>query len=170
MNYLTEFKIQQLRTKNLTAAIESIAVVLGAVITNMLVPQLLIKYVYDPTTLTEAPAIFELLPLITYGIALAYFAYAMVNNFLRSRKANNLEQELLVSGTCCSDGSCSCEGEDGEEISEEELKELERIVDEALKPAAKKVNAKGREAALGQKATKKTAKKSSKKKASKKAK
>jgi len=144
MNYLTEFQIQQLRTKNLTAAIESIAVVMGAVITNMLVPQLLIKYVYDPTTLTEAPAIFELLPLITYGIALAYFVYAMVGNFLRNKKANNLEQELLINGNsdCCADGTCSCNGDDQEEISDAELKELEKIVDEALKPKAKKTVAK----------------------------
>ncbi len=143
MNYLTEFKIQQLRTKNLTAAVESIAAVTGAVVANMLIPQLLLKYVYvDTSTLLEAPAVFTYLPLVTYTLALAYFVYAMVGNFIRCRKANTLEQELSLTGGCCSDGCCSdgsCNCEDGnEEISETELKELEKIVDEALKPTTKK--------------------------------
>lgn len=138
MNYLTEFKIQQLRTKNLTAAVESIAMVLGAVVINMLVPQLLLKYVYtDQTAFLEAPAIFTYLPLVTYAIAVGYFFYAMVGNFIRSRKAAILEQELSLTGGCCSGGSCNCTDDDTE-ISEAELKELEKIVDEALKPGTKK--------------------------------
>lgn len=141
MNYLTEFKIQQLRTKNLTAATESIAMVVGAVVANMLVPQLLLKYVYtDTSALLEAPAIFTYFPLVTYTLAVVFFIYAMVGNFLRSRKASVLEQELYLSGDCCSDGccdggDCNCGHDHGdEEISDAELKELEKIVDEALKP------------------------------------
>lgn len=143
MNYLTEFKIQQLRTKNLTAAVESIAMVTGAVVANMLAPQLLLKYVYtDTSAMLEAPAIFTYFPLVTYTIALAYFIYAMVGNFMRNRKAAVLEQELLLTGGYCDDcGDCSncenCQHDGGEDISEDELKELERIVDEALKPSGK---------------------------------
>ena len=143
MNYLTEFKIQQLRTKNLTAAVESIAMVLGAVVANMLIPQLLLQYVYtDTTTLLEAPAIFTYLPLATYAIALGYFLYAMGGNFVRSKKAAVLEQELTLTDGCCGDDSCCGSKEDDTEISEDELKELERIVDEALKPETKKTNKK----------------------------
>lgn len=143
MNYLTEFKIQQLRTKNLTAAVESISAVTGAVVANMLIPQLLLKYVYvDTSQLLEAPAVFTYLPLVTYSVALAYFVYAMIGNFLRNRKANALEQELALTGGCCSDGCCSdgsCDCDDSnEEISDSELKELEKIVDAALKPNTKK--------------------------------
>ncbi|GIK83832.1 MAG: hypothetical protein BroJett025_04540 [Patescibacteria group bacterium] len=141
MNYLTEFKIQQLRTKNMTAAVESIAVVIGAVVANMLVPQLLLKYVYtDTSALLEAPAIFTYFPLVTYSLALAYFLYAMVSNFVRCRKADNLEKEFVLTGGCCGDcgDGCCSDGDhthgDDEEISEAELKELEKIVDEALKP------------------------------------
>jgi hypothetical protein len=138
MNQLSEFKIQQLRTKNLTAAVESISVILGAVIANMLIPQLLIKYVYtDTAALVEAPAIFTMLPLITYSVALAFFVRSMVDNFLRSRKANVLEQELMLTNGCCG-GNCSSDHDSNEEeISDDELKELERIVDEALKPSKK---------------------------------
>lgn len=161
MNYLTEFKIQQLRTKNLTAAVESVALILGAVVANMLVPQLLLKYVYDPAVLVEAPAVFEYFPLVSYTIALGYFLFAMGGNFLRNRRARVLEQELMLTGgSCCADGTCVCE--DDTEITEEELKELERIVDEALKPETKKAPAK--------KASKKTTKKSTKTKSSKKSK
>jgi hypothetical protein len=134
MNYLTEFKIQQLRTKNLTAAVESIAIVIGAVVANMLVPQLLLKYVYtDTSQLLEAPPIFTYFPLVTYSLALAYFVYAMVGNFLRCRKANVLEQEFLLTGGYCGNHCCD-ECQTDEEISDSELKELEKIVDEALKP------------------------------------
>lgn len=159
MNYLTEFKIQQLRTKNLTAATESIAMVVGAVVANMLVPQLLLKYVYtDTSALLEAPAIFTYFPLVTYTVALVYFVYVMVGNFLRNRKAALLEQELYLSGDCCSDGcctggDCNCGHDHGnEEISDAELKELEKIVDEALKP--KKDSAKKSTKAVKKKAKK----------------
>jgi hypothetical protein len=151
MNYLTEFNIQQLRTKNLTAAVESVAIVLGAVVANMLVPQLLLKYVYtDTTQLLEAPAIFTYFPLITYSLALGYFIYAMGSNFMRNRQANVLAKELELSGgSYC--GHCMPD----DEVTEEEMKELEKIVDKALKPATKKTTKKSTK-----KAVKKTVKKS----------
>lgn len=134
MNYLTEFKIQQLRTKNLTSAVESISAITGAVVINMLVPQLLLKFVYDPTTLVEAPVIFEILPLVTYSIAVLFFAYVMVSNFMRERKVAVLEQEMMIGADGCCGGDCNC-GDD--EINQEDLKELEKIVDEAIKPSRK---------------------------------
>lgn len=161
MNHLNEFKIQQLRTKNLIAAVESVAMIMGAVIANMLIPQLLIKYVYDPAVLVEAPAIFEYLPLITYSIGFGYFVFAMVSNFMRNRKLRALEQELyLTGGSCCSDGTCCSDTDaDEEEISDEELKELERIVDEALKPAKKTATKATKKAPAKKAVKKKTAKK-----------
>lgn len=157
MNYLTEFQIQQLRTKNLTAAVEAIVVVLGAVIANSLIPQLLLKYVYDPTVLLEAPPVFEYLPLVTYTLGLLYVLYVLFTNFTRNRRIRTLEQELMLTGGgCCSDGSCC---HDDEEITEEELKELERIVDEALKPE-KKSAAKSKKSAKSKTTKKKSTKKS----------
>jgi len=157
MNYLSEFKIQQLRTKNIAAAVESIAVVVGAVVANMLVPQLLLKYVYtDTSQLLEAPPIFTYFPLVTYSLALAYFIYAMVGNFLRCRKANVLEQELYLTGGNYGDNCCGNCGSDEEEITDDELKELEKIVDEALKPGKKSTS----KATLKRSTKKETAKKS----------
>lgn len=151
MNYKTEFSVQQLRTKNLNRVVTTLSVFVAAVIVNMLVPQLLIKYVYDPTKLVAAPPIFELLPLVTYSIALLYFFYAMLVNFVSSRKANSIESELsLYSNNCpnCND--------ENDEISDSELKELEKIVDEALKP---KKSASKRKTVAAKKVTKTKAKK-----------
>lgn len=152
MNYKTEFEIQQLRTKKLTRVVCTISVFVAAVIANMLVPQLLIKYVYDATTLTVAPPIFEYFPLASYSLALLYFLYAMAVNFSSERKAKRMERELALYP--CHDGDCNCNDED--EISEDELKELEKIVDEALKP--KKKTAK-RKTVAARKPRKKVAKK-----------
>lgn len=155
MNYKTEFEIQQLRTKKLTRVVCTISVFVAAVIANMLVPQLLIKYVYDPTTLVEAPPIFEYFPLASYSLALLYFLYAMAINFSSEQKAKRMERELALYPCDCKEG-CNCSDED--EISEDELKELEKIVDEALKPKKKS----------GAKAAKKSTKKSTRKVAKKK--
>jgi len=143
MNYQNRFAVQQLRTKNLVKGIESLSGFVAAVVANMLIPQLLLKYIYDPTTLVAAPPVFEYLPLVTYGLALLYFVGAMFGNFKREQKARRIESELNLysdecSGESCSDGSCC----DEDEISDEELKELERIVDEALKPTKKKTKSK----------------------------
>ncbi|NCO12379.1 MAG: hypothetical protein COZ34_04355 [Candidatus Pacebacteria bacterium CG_4_10_14_3_um_filter_34_15] len=134
MSHQNGFAVQQLRTQNLVKGVESLSGFVAAVVANMLIPQLLIKYVYDPTTLTVAPPVFEYLPLVTYGLALLYFVFAMVGNFRRERSARTMQKEMSLS-SCCTDGSCAdCKDE---EISEKELKELEKIVDQALKPTKK---------------------------------
>lgn len=142
------FAIQQLRTKNLVKGVESLSGFVGAVVANMLIPQLLIKYVYDPTKLVAAPPIFEYLPLVTYGLALGFFIFAMVGNFMRERSAKVMEKEMSLS-SCCMD--------EEDDISEKELQEFEKIVDEALKPA-KKTTRKPvvRKASAKKKTTKKT--------------
>ena len=153
MRHHTGFAIQQLRTQNLVKGIESLSGFVAAVVANMLIPQLLIKYVYDPTTLVAAPPIFEYLPLVTYGLALLYFVTSMFGNFQRERSARAMEKEMSLT---------SDDSYDEDDISEEELKELEKIVDEALKPkkkATKKVAAKKpavKKAATKKKTTKKT--------------
>lgn len=133
MKHQSAFEVQQLRTKNLVKSLESLSGFVAAVIANMLIPQLLIKYVYDTTTLTVAPPIFEFLPIFTYGLALVYFLVAMIGNFVRERSARRIEKEISLC-SCCSEGSCS---NDEDDISEEELKELEKIVDKALMPTKK---------------------------------
>ena len=164
MKHQTGYAIQQLRTKNLVKGVESLSAFVAAVVANMLIPQLLLKYIYDPTTLVAAPPVFEYLPLVTYTLALLYFVAAMIGTFRRERQAGKMEIEMnLSAGNCCSDSSC-CSDED--DISEEELKELERIVDEALKPtkkttkaAKKKTTVKSKKTAVKKKSTRKTTKK-----------
>jgi len=150
MKYQTEFNIQQLRTKNLVKSVQALTGFVGAVVANMVIPQLLLKYIYDPTTLMEAPAIFELLPLVTYSLALIYFLYTLVSNFTSEREAKKLEREMnLYSNDEVDDG----------EITQEELKELEAIVEEALKPKKKTKKVAKKSKKTVSKKTKKTAKK-----------
>ncbi len=150
MKYQTEFTIQQLRTKNLVKSVQALTAFVGAVVANMLVPQLLLKYIYDPTTLMEAPAVFEWFPLVSYSLALLYFIYTLFSNFNNEREAKKLEREMAL--------YTNKEDESGD-ITDEELKELEAIVEEALKPKKKKST---------KKTTKKTKKVSKAKKSNKK--
>lgn len=137
MSHHSKFIIQQLRAENSVKATESLSGFVAAVVANMLIPQLLLKYVYDPTTLTVAPPIFEYIPLVSYGLALLYFVLAMFGNYNRERRARLMEKEMYTSH------------DHSDEISEKELKELEKIVDNALKPsktATKKATSKKKSA------------------------
>jgi hypothetical protein len=157
MKHKNYFSVQQLRTRNLIKSVESISVIAAAIIINMLAPQLLIRYVYDPSTLIAPPPVFEYLPLVTYSIAVIYFLVAMTGNFLRERKARKLEREMILYSGCCSEANCKCGHENSDDdITDEELKELERIVDEALKPEKKTTKRKPAKKKAVKKRTKKT--------------
>ena len=145
MNHITQNKIENLRSKSLFSSMNAISVFIGAVIANMIAPQLLLKYVYDANTLTEAPPIFEYLPLVTYSLAMVYFVFAVVTNYMRERKISLLEKELSIAsmpgccgGDCCNGDDSCCSNEDAM-VSEAELAELEKIVDEALQPKKESV-------------------------------
>ena len=144
-------QLADLRMQNLIRAVQSIMVFTAAIIANAFLPQIIITYMYTQEqllTLTEQPRILELLPLITFGLAAAYFVYTVIANVMNNRKAAVISQEIAVGG-CCGDSCCSDDG--SEELSESELQELESIVEEALTPKK------------SAKSAKKTAKKTSKK-------
>lgn len=137
MNIQTEFKIQQLRTKNLVMAVQSIAVAVGAIIIAMILPQLIVRYILAEESLFEYSAQLEYIPVVAYSFATLYFLYAMLTNFLRERKAAQLEKTLEEECCGCSDQACGCEDGCCDEISEEELAKLEEIVNETVKPSKK---------------------------------
>ncbi len=144
--------ITDLRMQNLTRAVESLMVFVAAIFANAFLPQLIIKYMYTPEelmTLTENPQILELLPTITFALAAAHFVYVVFMNITSSKKVATLKKEMAIAGGCC--GECSTE--EDEELTEAELKELEAIVEEALKP--KKTTKKKATAKKAKKTTKK---------------
>jgi uncharacterized membrane protein len=94
-----QFQIAQLRQKNQTKALESIAVFLLALFVTAILPSLLIQYVYAGQQLFEQPMVLELIPVISFAIAVAYFIYAAVANWRRESKAARLEREMLGTST-----------------------------------------------------------------------
>lgn len=137
MNIQTEFKIQQLRTKNLVMAVQSIAVAVGAIIIAMILPQLIVRYILTEESIFQYSAQLEYIPVVAYSFATLYFLYSMFTNFMRERKAAQLEKTLDEECSGCSDEACGCEDGCCDEISEEELAKLEEIVNETVKPAKK---------------------------------
>lgn len=88
----TQFKIDQLRKENLIAAVEAIAfLVLGFFVTVYL-PSLLYQFAFDPTTLTEEPAVVRYIPIASFVVAVAFFLYALVGNTRRMMEIRKLEQ------------------------------------------------------------------------------
>lgn len=127
-------ELADLRMQNLTRAVQSVMVFAGAIFVNAFLPQLYITYMYtqeELLTLTQQPKVLELLPLVTFTIAMVYFLYVVVTSFANNKKAANLKEEIALGGGCCGGGCCD---DSSEELSESELKELESIVEEALKP------------------------------------
>lgn len=136
-------EVTDLRLQSMTRAIESIMVFVAAIVANVFLPQLIINVMYtqeELLTLTEQPAILEMLPVITFGVSAAFFVFTVVGNIMRNAKVTAKKAEIELDG-CCGGGCCH-DDEKSDDLSQEELKELESIVEEALKPKAAKKSAK----------------------------
>lgn len=136
MNSQLQFQITDLRQQNLQTLLESVSVFIASLIAASLLPSLLMQYVYKDQSafMTEAPFWVQNGPLIIFGVGLLYFVYAVVVVLMRSKKINQLKQQLLMTYSQPSFSDA--------EISEQqaELAKLEKMVDEALQqstPAAK---------------------------------
>lgn len=119
-----QFQIQNLRATNTQRVMESIMVTFIATLTMIVLPQLLMQYVYANAQLLEVPKTVEYTPVACYLIALAYIIYAVVTNMGRAKKIKQLEQDLAFSAGSDMDMDSG--------VDEAELKELEKMVDEAI--------------------------------------
>ncbi len=143
-------KIQNLRAKNSQTLLEAITITIVALVINSMLPLILVKYVYAGKQLLQAPPIFDYIAVTSFAVTIIYFLYAFVANFKREKEIAKLMEELEL-------------GDVDELLTDEELKELENIVDEALnKKATKKKAAKTKTAKKTSRSTK--AKKQTKKK------
>lgn len=122
-----KFQIKDMRQQNVQDAIQSIAVILAALVIASLLPTLLVTYVYtdQAALMTETPFWIQNGPLVVFGLGIAYFLYVIVANFLRNHKIAQLKQQLLMSF-----GGHLSEGELVEQQAE--LNKLEKAVDSAL--------------------------------------
>ena len=132
-----QFQVKSLRAENAQRVSESIMVSFIATLTMIVLPQLLMQYVYANAQLMEVPKVVEYTPVICYAVAGAYTIFAVVTNMIRTKKIKQLEQDLAFAARSDSDMNMG--------VNEAELKELEKMVDEAIssqpaKKSTKKVN------------------------------
>lgn len=124
----TQFQINSLRSVNLQRTLEAIMVFIAALFVSALLPSLLLQYLYANQQLTKAPLILEHMSAVTFAIAIGYLLFVIFGIITRGKKISQLERELAI----MVDSST-------EQLPDEaELKELEALVDEALKNSKRK--------------------------------
>lgn len=135
----THKNIQNLLLTNQQKNTESIMVFVAALFTYVLLPQLMIRYLYADQQLLEVPAALEYIPVTTFAVAMIHFLYVVVGNMMRGKKlkelANSQNHECDCGGSCCG-GTDDTSMESM--LDPEELAELEKIVDEVLETPKKK--------------------------------
>jgi Na+(H+)/acetate symporter ActP len=105
----TQFKISQLQHENNTRLLESLVVFIAAFFGIALLPQLLVRYVYANQPLLETPAALEIIPVALFAIAMAYFVYSIVSNYIRYNRIKLMENEIIdMASTCECGGDCNC--------------------------------------------------------------
>ncbi|PIR59094.1 MAG: hypothetical protein COU69_01745 [Candidatus Pacebacteria bacterium CG10_big_fil_rev_8_21_14_0_10_56_10] len=88
------FQITRLQRTNVQRLLEGVLVVVVALIVAAILPGLLIRYVYAGQQLLEQPQVLELVPTLSFLVAVVYAGYVFVGNFLRSARINTLERRL----------------------------------------------------------------------------
>ena len=129
---LHKFQIQYLRQKNLQALMESLVVMIGAIFVAILLPQVLVRFLYANQQLVTEPMLLQYIPVVALALGVLQMLVTFVGNFIRERQLIKLERTLVTEANQSSSS-----------IDESELKELEKMVDSALtKHAPKKVSKK----------------------------
>lgn len=99
-------KISRAYKAKMLNAIEAIAVMVFSLFAIVLLPQLLIQYVYANQQLLEAPALLEYIPVAFFALGAGFFAYAVVANIMLWMKVRKWEAELEAVGDDCCGGDC----------------------------------------------------------------
>ncbi len=88
------FQIDQLRKEKMVYAIESIMVFIASFFVIAFLPGFLYRYMYANQQLLEEPKVMQYIPLVAFGIAIAFFIYAVLKNFMACLKIKRLEKQL----------------------------------------------------------------------------
>lgn len=113
------FQIQKLESEKLTNMVEAIAVFVFALFMALFLPNLLYTYLYADQALLEEPMLMSMVPVVSFGIGVGYFVYAMLLNWRKTVKIKRLMMD--VEDMMCPD----C-------LDDADLAEVESIVDEIL--------------------------------------
>ena len=90
-----QFEIQSEQNTRLATSVEAFMISFFAIITALLLPQLLFQFlIKNPNFDPNQSALLTNLPGICYGVMTFVVLYAVVSNFLRSRRIRQLKQDL----------------------------------------------------------------------------
>jgi len=107
------FKIAQLRQDKMIFITEAISVFVCALFVSAFLPNLLLRYFFDQSKLTEVPPALEYIPVAAFIVAVGFFAFTLVTNIGRWSKIKKMEKELdellMTHGDHCCDGMCECD-------------------------------------------------------------
>lgn len=124
---LHKFQIQYLRQKNIQALMESLVIMVGALFIAVLLPQVLVRFLYANQQLYAEPLLLQLIPAIALVVGVLQLLITFVGNFMRSRRLVKLEKTMIDQVNQMTTG-----------IDQSELMELEKLVDSALTKHAPK--------------------------------
>lgn len=91
-----QFMIEQLRQKNLQKSVESVAVFIACFFGLVILPSLLVQYVYAGQQLLEQPMLLEYMPVVIFALGAGYFLFTVFGNMRREMEAKKLEKELFA--------------------------------------------------------------------------
>lgn len=140
-----QYQVQSLKMTNIQRVMESVMVMFIALFSTAVLPSLLIQYVYNDPTMLQPPKVIEYIPMVCYAISALYVIFVIVTNMQRGKKIKQLEQDMYFSSGA---GDTIMMADAMSDSDDEELKELEKMVDEAMAKApsrpAKKSTSKAR--------------------------
>lgn len=119
---MLQFKIDQLRQKNIQTSSEVVGVLVLSVIVTVLLPQLLFQYFYANKQLTAEPMELKVIPAVAFGVGLLFAIYGYVANFLRERRIIALTHEMEDQALAVASSP----------VTADELAQLENLVEKAL--------------------------------------
>lgn len=137
-----KFEIKQMEAARQTAVIEVIALAVIALFVTILLPSLLLRYLYDPTTLTAEPKLLEMIPVISFALVAGYSVYVFIANIMRSRRIKTLSTDYVSLCEMEADGcgGCSHDWQDFSDLDEM----VEEVIKESEKSPRKKASSKKR--------------------------
>lgn len=124
-----QFEVMQLRALSTQRAVESLSVALISLFVISFSPQLLVQYFYGQEALMtgEQPALLTYIPIAGFAIVVLFGLYALIGNIVRGKRIKFLLDDMKLADELQNMPSSS---------DDAELKELERMVDEALSEKA----------------------------------
>lgn len=137
-----KFQIKSMRMTSIQRVLEALMIMLLALFSMAVLPSLLVQYLYADQQLMEAPPLLEYIPVVAFGVSVLYTLFVIVTNIGRAQKIRQMEQDLYFTSGTDEVGSS--------DVDDAELKELEKMVDDAMssrsttKKATKKVAGKKR--------------------------